>query len=55
MQELEADEQNFTQYFRLSPTQLNENLSLAEQDIKKWETNYKKSITMTEQLAITLR
>ena len=35
MQELEDDEEKFQHYFRLSPAEFNETLSLIKQDIKK--------------------
>ena len=55
MQMLEDDEEKFQQYFRLSPAQFNKTLALIEQNIKKQDTNYRKSITAEERLAITLR
>lgn len=55
VQEMQDDEGKFKQYFRLSPAQLTEVLSLIEEDIYKHDTNYRKSITAGERLAVTLR
>lgn len=41
--------------FSLFPTQFNKTLSLSEQDIKARHTNYRKSITTKEWLAVTPR
>lgn len=53
--ELEKDDVKFRKYFRLNKTQFQEVLSVIEEDIRKNDTNYRKSIAPEERLAVCLR
>ncbi|XP_067009911.2 uncharacterized protein [Anabrus simplex] len=55
IQELNGSDEEFKSYFRLSQEQFHELLSVIEGDIKKKCTNWRKSITPKERLAICLR
>lgn len=55
MEDLECDDEKFRTYYRLNKDEFIEVLSLISNDIKKGETNYRKTIPPSERLAICLR
>lgn len=55
IQELENDEQRFYDYFRMTKDAFEELHILLKEDLDRSDTNYRKSITARERLAITLR
>ncbi|GFQ92241.1 uncharacterized protein TNCT_444241 [Trichonephila clavata] len=52
---LRKDEKKFYSFFRMSEELFSILLDLVGQEISKWDTNYRKSITAEERLSICLR
>ncbi|KAF9816544.1 hypothetical protein SFRURICE_010703 [Spodoptera frugiperda] len=55
MSDLRRDESKFFNYFRMSMTTFDDLLKRVNEDLKKHDTNMRKSITPEEKLAICLR
>lgn len=55
MNDLRRDESKFCNYFRMSMTTFDDLLKRVNEDLKKRDTNMRKSITPEEKLAICLR
>jgi len=55
VQELRHDPERFPRYFRMSTSQFDMLLDLIGPEIEKLSTNWRRSVSATERLAITLR